>query len=135
MGLRPPPAVKLKSCGSSGVAVPPRFDHAKVPGPVPRAVAPAHESLPDGLRRLFSYVPRRRRWQLGGLVLLMLTGILTALRPENVPKHHWNWTMLGANILTFALGEMEAAERTEFEQLLQADPAARQAVERRTRAA
>jgi len=36
------------------------------------------------------------------LVLLMLTGILTALRPENVPKHHWNWTMLAANILTFA---------------------------------
>lgn len=35
---------------------------------------PRQASVIYSLRRLFSHVPRRRRWQLGGLVLLMLAG-------------------------------------------------------------
>jgi NADH-quinone oxidoreductase subunit H len=35
------------------------------------------------------------------LVLLLMTGLLTALKPAGVAPHVWNWTMLGANVLTF----------------------------------
>lgn len=36
------------------------------------------------------------------LTLVLLTGLLTAFKPAGVAPHLWNWTMLGANILTFA---------------------------------
>jgi len=37
------------------------------------------------------------------LTLLLLTGLLTALKPEHVAPQTWNWTMLGANALTVVL--------------------------------
>jgi len=35
------------------------------------------------------------------LVLMLLTGLLVAMQPENVSKANWQWTMLAANVLTF----------------------------------
>jgi NADH-quinone oxidoreductase subunit H len=37
------------------------------------------------------------------IFVLLLTGILTAARPEDVPAANWNWRMLAVNVLTFVL--------------------------------